>query len=699
MTTAHGRSAKRSPPGATGGPASAAERRPSPVSPIVAPTSETYAQGAWRPGDRVGPFEVLRLIGRGGMGEVYAAERERSMPGQPARVALKRLRNDLSDDPKFVELFEHEAAVHALAAHENVVRLLEFARFGEDPVMVLEYVDGVSSRRALEAAKQRALPCPVDGALYLILEVLRGLEHVHALRDPVSGRSLGVVHRDVTPGNVLIGRDGGVRLVDFGVVQSRLMRSGTRPGVLKGKLGYMSPEQILGAELDARSDLFTVGVMLAELLLARRLFGRTTDFRLMVDNYRCDVEQLGEVLPPKLSAIWAGTIRRLPTERVSSARELSRLILQTARELDVDPAPLALFDWLQRLALLPSHSGTFAAPDARDAPAAPRPVVLPAWRSAAPRPWPSLGLSVEALCRIATSSRGHRVVKLGSVAACVATGRLPQGVPIAMADDVRPLAAWLPRAALVTAAAFDFSGSRDGPPLWSRAADVTALPPILFEIVRGRRTGLLVVEGRSARRRAYLSRGELGFVASTAQRELLGVRLVAHRRASPEDVHRALDHGLRRGLSLGEALVDLDLVRPGLVLLELVSQIEDRFIALGRMQVVRVAFFPNAEPGIDAPPPSDTTEGLVCRLVRECFGPEDLERALRPYLEHRARWCSRHSTHVLDGLTPAEGAWLGELARGRQSLRALSAGSASGDRLDLLRSAFLGLSAGLLVPA
>src|SRR6185503_13469839 len=136
---------------------------------------------------------------------------------------------DLSLDPKFVELFEHEAAVHARATHPNVLQLLEFGRFGDEPVMVLEYVDGVSCRRALQLAKERGIACSLGGALYVIHEVLSALEHVHALEDD-SGRSLRVVHRDVTPGNVLVGRCGEIKLADFGVVKSQLGTSGTRPG-------------------------------------------------------------------------------------------------------------------------------------------------------------------------------------------------------------------------------------------------------------------------------------------------------------------------------------------------------------------------------------------------------------------------------------------------------------------------------------
>ena len=204
------------------------------------------------------------------MAEVFVATRP-GPHGFNKRFAVKRILPELARDARFVAMFCDEARICAGLSHPNIVQVVDFGESDGEVFMALEYVDGVSLARLLRAvaAARRRFPVPV--ALFIAHEVLRALDFAHSAYDE-QGRSLGIVHRDVSPGNVLIGRAGEVKLGDFGILLSAFVDRRTYPGELKGKVGYMSPEQAMGGAVDRRSDLFALGIVLAEMLLARPLF-------------------------------------------------------------------------------------------------------------------------------------------------------------------------------------------------------------------------------------------------------------------------------------------------------------------------------------------------------------------------------------------------------------------------------------------
>src|SRR5882672_9244169 len=231
---------------------------------------------------RLGPYELLRRIATGGMAEVYVARRM-GPRGFQKTVALKRILPQLARDPDYVAMFVDEARVCANLSHPNIVQVFDFGEQDEELYMAMEYVDGTTGARLIRAAAARGEELPLEVSLHVALSVLRGLEYAHAARDR-KGRPLNLVHRDVSPGNVLIDRSGAVKLTDFGIARASDFERRTDQGQLKGKLGYMSPEQVTGRELDARSDLFTVGIVLAELCTLRPLFsgGRELDVLLRI---------------------------------------------------------------------------------------------------------------------------------------------------------------------------------------------------------------------------------------------------------------------------------------------------------------------------------------------------------------------------------------------------------------------------------
>ena len=229
----------------------------------------TGARGAGSTGLGVGPggkYEIGARLGGGGMAEVFRAS-VRGAAGFSRPVAIKRIHPEVSSDERFADMFVNEAKLTSLLHHPNVVSVLDFDRDDEGRLfLVMEMVEGVDLRQL-----QRSGPIPRAVAVHVVAEALRGLGYAHELTD--GGRPLGIVHRDVSPHNVLLSWDGAVKVSDFGIAKAFAATGVTESGLIKGKLSYMSPEQAHALRLDARSDLFAAGVILHELLTGRPLFG------------------------------------------------------------------------------------------------------------------------------------------------------------------------------------------------------------------------------------------------------------------------------------------------------------------------------------------------------------------------------------------------------------------------------------------
>ncbi len=216
-------------------------------------------------GARLGPFVLERRLAVGGMAEVWGATRD----GAPR--ALKRMLPSLARDPAMRTMFEDEARIAERIRHPNVVRTFGLHWLEGSWILEMERVDGADLRRVAQRARERGLVPPIPLALRVVADVARALGHAHALRGD-DGTSLELVHRDVSPHNVMVQRDGSVKLLDFGVARARDRATRTQLGVIKGKLAYMAPEQLLALEVDARADVFALGVVGWELFAGARPF-------------------------------------------------------------------------------------------------------------------------------------------------------------------------------------------------------------------------------------------------------------------------------------------------------------------------------------------------------------------------------------------------------------------------------------------
>jgi len=216
-------------------------------------------------------FRVLHRIGQGGMAELFLAQRG------ARRVVLKRVLPHLVDDPFFTGMLRDEVELGLRCRHPNVVATLEATLFEGRPCAVLEHVDGPDLAALRAELSRRGERIAKADAVAIAIELCQALRYLHGLCDD-SGASLGIIHRDVTPPNVLLGTDGAVKLCDLGFARCTLQRTRTEPGLVKGKFSYLSPEAAHGRPVDVRADVFAIGIMLWEMLSMQRLFNAATDY-------------------------------------------------------------------------------------------------------------------------------------------------------------------------------------------------------------------------------------------------------------------------------------------------------------------------------------------------------------------------------------------------------------------------------------
>ncbi|MBP6631334.1 MAG: serine/threonine protein kinase, partial [Kofleriaceae bacterium] len=263
--------------------------------------------------NQVGRYRVVRRIGAGGMAEVFEAV-ALGEEGWQRRVALKRLLPDVTDD-EARRMFLDEARIAAQLHHGNIVAVLDYGLADGRPFQVLEHVDGLDARNVIDGG---AAPLPADLALYVVIMVAHALEYAHQATDP-GGAPRGIVHRDVTPGNVLVAWSGDVKLTDFGIALARGRLTRTLEGTTKGTPSYMAPEQALAEPVDARSDLFALGCVLHTLLTGASPLRNEDQLPWLAGTRELVV---APELPADLRALITRAIRRDPDQRFATAGEM-----------------------------------------------------------------------------------------------------------------------------------------------------------------------------------------------------------------------------------------------------------------------------------------------------------------------------------------------------------------------------------------
>lgn len=239
-------------------------------------------------------YKIVQKIDAGGMAEVYKGL-QNSGQGIEKLVAIKRVLPHLAKNQKFMDMFLDEARVSMHLSHANIVQVFDLGQSTETYFIVMEFIDGTSLKALIDYFRSQGRIIPVEQAAYLCMQICEGLEYAHSLRNPVTNKPLNIVHRDISPPNVLVSRQGQVKLVDFGLAKAASQVSKTDQGVVKGKFSYLSPEAAMGQEVDRRTDVFAVGILLWEFLSGKRLFYGETDYQ--------TVELVRRASVPSLSAL------------------------------------------------------------------------------------------------------------------------------------------------------------------------------------------------------------------------------------------------------------------------------------------------------------------------------------------------------------------------------------------------------------
>jgi eukaryotic-like serine/threonine-protein kinase len=485
---------------------------------------------------QIGKYQILDRVAVGGMAELFKAQLIGQL-GFEKLVAIKKILPHLAGDQSFVEMFIDEARITAQLDHRNIVSVFELGTDADTPYIAMQYVDGLDVLALLRECARAQIRLPPDLAALIARDVLDALDYAHNAYD-VHGRPLSIVHRDISPGNVLLSWRGDVKLTDFGIARAAERRHKTEAGTLKGKYGYMSPEQVSGGDVDARSDLFSVGILLAEMVMARRLFTSTNDLDilLMVRDARLDrLHKYAQEFPVELRVLTVRALQRRPEDRWQSAAQFRD----------------ALDEWIRRTSRVGSrdlamHIGRVINSPTADLEGHP-------------------GMRQEAAGLEGPSGLSGPMTRMSMVAAEI---EAKQARAEFISGDAVPDPAHDPASSGTLQISDDDVMPEQPPEQASGPREVGDLreQPVLrvvYKLARTKGTGMLALEGRAGvLKEAYFLDGQPQFVNSNVESERLGNFLLEQKALSAAALQRALSVMHHFGGRLADTLVGLDLLDP-----------------------------------------------------------------------------------------------------------------------------------------
>lgn len=268
-----------------------------------------------------GAYWIDRKVAIGGMAEIFHAT-----DAHGHEVAIKKIHPDLAMQEKFVQMFLDEVRIVIQLNHAHIVQLLDFGLADGSYFFSMEWIDGKSFSEILAAQKKAGTPLPVDVGLWMMRDVCEGLHHAHTKLDRFQ-KPMSLVHRDISPPNIMATREGVFKVADFGIAHVRDKNVRTQPGIIRGKFSYMSPEQSLGKELDHRSDIFSAGIVLYEALSGGRLFLRKNEIETLDAVRKCEVASIRSrraEVPEAVDALLRRALAPAPTQRQGDAAEIAR---------------------------------------------------------------------------------------------------------------------------------------------------------------------------------------------------------------------------------------------------------------------------------------------------------------------------------------------------------------------------------------
>ena len=641
----------------------------------------------------MGPYRIERRLATGGMAEVYVARRE-GLHGFSKRVALKRILPQFSADPDFVWMFIDEARLAARLEHPNIVQVFDFGNLGDDLVLVMELVDGTNVSRLLRAAG-RQTEIPLDVALHIAYQTAHALDYAHNASDD-EGNLLEFVHRDVSPANILLTQTGHIKLTDFGIATVRSRAPTTEDGQVRGKLGYMSPEQVLGKDLTGKSDVFTLSTVLAEMVMGEPLFQGESELEVLLRIRDADLRTLAQCersIPQDIRQLVLKGLQ-LDAESRPTAGAFAEACAEVIRRRGMGHGPDRLAKLLTQLTLVDGEADTgdnprpvtslmgtnLLTPEAdqlldRGNPTSPAiyRVLLTDGSEMGPMSYPKL---IQLITTGVIDSRSSRISKGGL------EFLNPHDFPELTRFVTSPALQWT----LEELAHADKQGQL-------RAA---TLLPVVYAIVSQQETGVLHLWQGRRRKKIYFVEGKPEFVASTDKSELLGEYLVATGRCLRMEVEMALALLPRYGGRLGDALVGLGILRPVELFRAITQQVRHRFLEAFRWRRGEWAFVPGVRSQEETFPMGNDAFELLRDAAGEAHT-EEIESVLEPLRERFLQRCQGGPPVSAFRL---QSSWTQVLDRieGERTLGALVAQHSVGgqDLEPVYRALYLGLACGLV---
>ncbi len=303
-----------------------------------------------QPPTQFGPYHLIERIALGGMAEVFLAVRP-GMEGFEKELAIKRIRPHLSGEEAFVKMFLHEARLAAQLHHPHIVQIYDLGQMAGSYYIAMEHIFGRDMSRVVPKAEQLGIRFPLEYALYIAAATLDALAYAHAKRDD-EGRPMNIVHRDVTPENIMVSWTGTVKILDFGIAKATTQTDPTRAGEIKGKLSYMSPEQAMGKQLDARSDVFGLAVVLYEWLTGYKLFTGENELAVLksiVEGKIYPPSYFREDIPEEIERILMRALEKDRDRRPSTATEMQYELQQWLNDAEFVPTPTHLANFMKQI--------------------------------------------------------------------------------------------------------------------------------------------------------------------------------------------------------------------------------------------------------------------------------------------------------------------------------------------------------------
>ncbi|MBN1282313.1 MAG: serine/threonine protein kinase [Proteobacteria bacterium] len=298
-----------------------------------------------------GKYLLLKKLAVGGMAEIYRAKTY-GVDGFEKELVIKRILPHCSADKDFIDMLIQEAKLSVLLSHANIVQVYDLSKVGDDYYIAMELIHGVNLRDIMYRGREAGKPLPTAIAVYIASEICKGLDYAHRKTDQ-SNKPLNIVHRDISPQNILLSYEGEVKIVDFGIAKAAMNISHTLAGILKGKIAYMSPEQAMGSGVDGRTDIFSTGILLYEMLAGQKLFTGESQFEVLkkIRTTRVTEESLPESIPEQLKPIVVKALAYEAEGRYQTAGDMQIDLTKYLYTNHVDFSPRKLAQFIKEIFL------------------------------------------------------------------------------------------------------------------------------------------------------------------------------------------------------------------------------------------------------------------------------------------------------------------------------------------------------------